>query len=568
MDTDRWADAVTPARAVFLVAALCLCSRFLLLGVRAVHWDEARVGYWILRTIATGDWTYRPIIHGPFMQHTTRFVIEGLGATTFALRVVPAVVGGLLPLAALCFRSRLADREVVALAVVLAANPLLVHYSRFLRSDIALAAFALVTVGSLVRALDTRRVRWLYVAVLSFGLALTTKENAVLYPMSWLGALSLVAAWHLWREPEGERTRLLRERARAVGRGVWRWRGHGLAALAGAVIVVVFFYAPRSGTGGVGLWNALADPSLLPAVLRQATVEPMAAVGEVWLDGGMRKHSYLRFFVYYVVVLVVGAGPLVALAVYGVARDRARPLVAFCGWWGLSGLVGYPFVADIRAPWLAVHIVVALAIPAAIGLVAVLDRLRKARVERDRVVAAGLAILLVVAGVQTVVVAGATSYRAAPSELNPIAQSGQPGSDLNAVMGHAVAAAERDAFGPDVLYVGERAVRNESWNDDPAAAGPWYDRLPLPWYTEAADLTVTSERDPQAVGPDAPPVVIAAPEHRGTLTDRLPDHCTYERAILQRGGNRTISVLGYDRTFGGQSVLFMIRADGSCDRLP
>ena len=566
MDADRWRGTVTPVRAVILVSAFALLSRFLFLGIRAVHWDEARVGYWILRTSATGDWAYRPIIHGPFVQHTTRWVMDAFGPSTYTLRVVPALLGGLLPLTALCFRARLADDELLALAVVLAANPLLVHYSRFLRSDVALAVFAFLAFGSVVRALDTRRVRWLYVAVLSFGVAVTTKENAILYPMSWAGALGLVTVWWLWTQPEGERANALRGRVRVVGQGVWRWRSHGLVALAGAVCVVVFFYAPRSGAGA-GLWNAFSNPSLLPATVQQATVEPVQAIADVWLDGGKRDHSYLGFAAYYAVVLVVGAGPLVVLAVYGVARDRARPLVAFCGWWGLSGAVGYPFVADIRAPWLAVHIVVALAIPAAVGLAGLVEYIRRARIEREQTIAVGLTLLLVIAGAQTLLVAGATSYQPAPSGLNPVTQGGQPGSDLNAVMDRAVAATAGNA-GPDVLYVGERAVRNESWNDEPPAAGPWYDRLPLPWYTEAAGLTVTSEPDPRSVGPDAPPVVIADPSQRETVTERLPDYCIHKKAILQRAEDRTLSVFGYERTFGGQSVLILIRADGACHRLP
>ena len=559
MDTDRWTEAITPGRVVFLVAILSLLSRLFFLGERAVHWDEARVGYWILRTSATGDWAYRPIIHGPFVQHTTRLVVETLGATTFALRVVPAVIGGLLPLAALCFRSRLADDELVGLAVVLAANPLLVHYSRFLRSDVALAAFAFVALGGLVRAVDTSRVRWLYVAVLSFGLALTTKENVVLYPMSWGGALGLVTAWWLWTRPDGEPARALRNRLQAVGRGVWRWRGHCLLALTGAGLVAVVFYAPRSGTAGVGLWNALSDPSLLPTMVRQATVDPVTAVMDVWFDGGMRSHSYLDFLVYYVVVLVVGAGPLVALATYGALRDRQRHLVAFCGWWGLSSAVGYPFVADIRAPWLAVHVVVALAIPAAVGLAALVRRLRQAHIAREQVLTAGLGILLVVAGVQTVVVAGATSYQAAPSEFNILVQGAQPGSDLNAAMDRATAATA-DTPGPDVLYVGGMAVGNESWNDTPPAAGNWYHRLPLPWYTEAAGLTVTSARDPQTVGSDAPPVVITTPEHRDTLSDRLTNYQVHEQALLLRGENRTLSVLGFEKRYQGRTVLLFVRS--------
>ncbi|WP_246984352.1 flippase activity-associated protein Agl23 [Halorientalis marina] len=546
-------------RLVIAVALAALLVRLLALGVRAVHWDEARVGYWILRTSATGDWAYRPIIHGPFVQHTTRLVIETVGPNPYTMRTVVALVGGLLPLAALLYRTRLADDELVALAVALAANPLLVHFSRFMRSDVVLAAFAFVALGCGLRALDTGRVRWVYAGALAFALAATAKENVVLYPLSWAGALTLVAAWWYRTMPADDRASTLRERLRALGRGLWGWRGHLLASLALAVVVLVGFYAPRSGTaGGVGLWNAVGDPALLPAVVREATVGSAAKVADVWLAGEMRAHPYLLYLGYYAAVLAAGAGPLVVLAAAGLVSGRGRALVAFCGWWGLSSAAGYPFVADIFAPWLAVHVVVALAVPAAVGLAAVGRRFRRARADRERAVAVALATLLLLAGLQVAVVTAETSYRAGPHEFNLLAQGAQPGSDLNAAMAEAVAATGGTS-GPDVLYVGRLAVADERENDAPPAAAAWYDRLPLPWYTEAARLDVASAPDPRTVGPDAPPVVVAGPNHERVLRDRLPDHRVHEESLLLRAENRTLSVLGFEREFEGRTVLVFVR---------
>ena len=560
MATDRW--AFESRRAVVLVAALALLVRFLALGERAVHWDEARVGYWILRTSATGDWAYRPIIHGPFVQHTTRLLLDLVGPNPYTMRGVVALVGGVLPLAALLFRSRLADDEVIALAVVLAANPLLVHFSRFMRSDVVLAAFAFVAVGSFLRALDTRRVRWLYAGTLALALAFTAKENALLYLLSWAGSLTLVAAWWCWTRPPGERWQALGGRGRAVGAALWQWRGHVVLSLLGFLAVIVAFYAPRSGAaGGVGLWNALGNPSLLPAVVEAATVGSVEKVLDVWLAGEMRAHSYLLYLGYYLVILGLGAGPLVTLAAVGAVGDRKRSLLAFCGWWGLSSAVGYPYVADIFAPWLGVHVVIALAIPAAVGLAAAVRRLRRARAERERAVTVALAGLLVLAGVQAAVVAGTTSYRAAPGAFNPVAQGAQPGTDLNGAMAAAVGAADGND-GPDVVYVGGMAVRDESANDAPPAAAQWFERLPLPWYTEAAGLTEASAGDPRAVeaGEVAPPVVVAAPKHRSVLEERLPDHRVHEEALLLRAENRTLSVLGFERRFEGRTVLILVRS--------
>jgi len=182
-------------QAVLGLAALAVGARLVGLGARVAHQDEARVGYWTLRFLASGQYEYRPIVHGPFIHVVDRHLFALFGPSDFVARLPMAVLGGLFPAAALLFRSRLRDAEVFALAALFAANPVLLYYSRFMRQDVPLAVLATVALGFAVRAVDTagrRRRRYVYLAGLAFGLAATTKENVLLYPVAWAGALALV----------------------------------------------------------------------------------------------------------------------------------------------------------------------------------------------------------------------------------------------------------------------------------------------------------------------------------------------------------------------------------------
>lgn len=91
--------------AVLLLTALALLTRFVGLGARPFHWDEARVGYWTLRSLETGVYEYRPVAGGPFLYLVSRVAFDALGTSDAAARAVVALVGGLLPAAALLFHA-------------------------------------------------------------------------------------------------------------------------------------------------------------------------------------------------------------------------------------------------------------------------------------------------------------------------------------------------------------------------------------------------------------------------------------------------------------------------------
>ncbi|MFB6096596.1 MAG: flippase activity-associated protein Agl23 [Haloferacaceae archaeon] len=521
--------------ALLLVTAAALVVRLVALGGRIFHWDEGRVGYWILRYHETGQFFYRPIIHGPFLPIVDGFLFGVLPATDFTARLPVAVVGGLLPLFAWLVRDRLNRTEVLSLALLLAFNPLLVYYSRFMRSDVLVGAFSLFALGFVVRAVDARRPGYLVAAGASFALGATAKENAIVYLVCFLGAGFLLldhrvagAVWNGRALPD-----VLVGGVHDTVDRLGRWVDEAsaprarLAALVlsplGAVVaflaVVVFFYAPRPA-----FWVMFGAPGTAPEVLGRATLGAWGRLYDMWATGGHTGHDYLPYLHNLLETLAYGAPALVTLVPLGLAldgygRERFRDLVAFAAYVGGVSLLGYPIATDIQAPWMGVHVVLPLSIPAAVGL-AFLLREARSTVDAGDLVGAALALLLLTSVVGSVAYLNVDYFNSAAEEDKQIIQWAQPHNDLRESLDE-VRLIARHHEGTDVLFYGTKSagdttllyVENESSVRQPPPGGPaWHSRLPLPWYLERYGATVNStppDADPASVAADAPPVVIA-----------------------------------------------------------
>ncbi|KPN30393.1 hypothetical protein SY89_01122 [Halolamina pelagica] len=333
-------------RAVLLVVAAGLVARLLFLGQRVAHFDEGRVAYWALNYLETGEISYRYIVHGPLAQYADAWVFALLGANDFSMRLFVAVVGALLPLAALLFRGRLSDLETVLAAVLLSFNPILLYYSRFYRSSLLVAAFMFVAFGFGLRALDDARPRLLYPAFAFGALGFAAKENALVYLMCWVGAGALLLDFSLMN-PRNYDSGLdavlaridpyvdaLAGPDRSTDVILWtavsvltllvlgyaalsgwpltaivaalvllvaltmlvdlvhpegaaiRWGGALLGSLGLFALVSLFFYAPRTVGAGVGLWDAVFDPTRFPALL-DATWGDIRPGLEYWFGGSV-----------------------------------------------------------------------------------------------------------------------------------------------------------------------------------------------------------------------------------------------------------------------------------------
>ena len=564
MNLDGGTDRSRTLYAVLAITALSLVVRLVGLGSRIFHWDEGRVGYWILRYRETGEFFYRPIIHGPFLPIVNDYLFAILPASDFAARLPVAFAGGLLPLAAWLLRDRLRREEIVALALLLAANPLMVYYSRFMRNDVLVAAFSFVALACLVRAIDTDDLRYLYPAAAAMALAFTTKENALLYVVSWLGAGVLLLDHGLFRAAARGRS------AGTVVRDEWpaaiadRLRRYGDSARDGGielgahvsgslvvfVLVIIFFYAPRPD-----LWQTLGNPLGYPELINEATYGAAEKFYSSWIGGSHQDHEYFPFLEDYLETLAYGAPIVLVFGAIGFLLDRYRPegyrgLVTFATYWGVSAIIGYPIASDIQAPWATIHAVVPLAIPAAVGLAFVFREGRRAlSVEREGegvgsgatrdLLSVGIAALVLLGAGGTVAGANVAYMDADSDEHAEVLQWAQPETELKETL-ETVRPVVQHNEGTDVLFVGtknpggdqvEFYLRDESSVERMPPGGPgWHDRLPLPWYLERYGAEVNSSAPDASLDEalrDAPPVVICYDFDRDEVEPRLEGYAAY-----------------------------------------
>ncbi len=558
-------------RALVGLTVLSLLLRLFGLGGRVFHWDEGRVGYWILRYHETGQFHYRPIIHGPFIQHADALLFHVVPATDFWARFPVAAVTAALPLTAWLLRRHLDDREIVALGLLLTVQPLLLYYSRFMRSDMLVGAFAFAAFALLVRAYDTRRLAPAFAASAALALGFASKENAILYVACFAGAAAVCYDHRLVRAAtggDGARERIerdldslggwLRERSGGVPAPLWVTATlTGLVATFLAVTAVM--YAPRPE-----IWGALSSVGSLFDVLDAALIDTGDELVSTWIDRDGGDRSYLAFFHDTAETLAFGAPVVMLLTIVGVLADgygvggeaRRHSLVAFCLYWAAASVVGYPIATDIQAPWAVTHAVLPLTVPAAVGAAALVgvvaqdltvvgetlpDALRRTVEDRsvpDLAVPAIVALLLLSAGTVGVAGLNADYWNSASKEDRKVLQWAQPGNDLqNTMTDVETIAADND--GVDVLFYGTSIgggtqfyVANESSMDQPPPGGPsWHSRLPLPWYLERADANVTSSdpaTPPEQALADAPPVVIAHDDAREEVAAELDGYTARE----------------------------------------
>ncbi|MFC4359916.1 flippase activity-associated protein Agl23 [Halobium salinum] len=508
--------------AVVGLAALALLLRLVDLGGRPFHWGEGRVGYWTLRYLETGAFEYRPVAGGPLLYIVDRWVFALLGASDASARLVVALVGGLLPLAALLYRHRLRDDETVVLAVVLAVSPTLVYYSRALRGDVPLAAFAFVAVGAVLYALDRGEERALYPAAVAAGLAFAASGFVVTTLVCVLLAAVLVVD-HARVARAGRAATV--DRAEAAARRLDDWVTPAARSFLLFVGVWVVFYAPRSAPGE---GFDLADPVGWLRALEATLVVPVQRFVGVRVDNRLRTgagHPLLDFLMGYADLLATLALPTLGLAVGAFFYDRyrpgTRPLVAFCSFWAGLSLFFFPVTAEQLAPWVVVHTLVPLSVPAAVGAAALLRFGRRAAGDRDagRTLVATLLVVGVLLHVGSVAAWGTYG----PSDRdNHLAQYGQPADDLDPLVANASAAIEgNDAV--DVVYVGEAYYTSPNDPRQPPVGTAWGNRLPLPWYFERMGAETASVRAPGELS-SSPPVVVAEPQYADDLREPLSEY--------------------------------------------
>lgn len=530
-----------PVLAVVGVTVLAFAARLVALDARPFHWSEGRVGYWALRFAETGAYEYRPVAGGPLVYVAARWAIELFGVSDAVARAPVAVVTGAAPLAALLFRGPLDDRETVAFAGVLAAQPVLVYYSRFLRGDALAAVLGVVVLGGAVRY--RRRDDWwaLYLAAGALAAAVAASGFTLAYLL-----VAPVAALFVFDEA---RVRGVPERAR---RAVFGDDDHPpaherLAAHATPVARAVFvflavwyvLFAPRAP----GLAPGLYDPTRIFTVAGAAFEGAARSFWEYRVVYRLQprtpgRHGLVEHALPLVETAVRVAPVTLAAGLVGFFTERyradSRGLVAFGGYATLWSVFVLAIAAPEPQPWVAVHLVVFTTLPAAVGLTRVANALRRrARVEEPARVA--LAVSVVVAGVAVAGPTLAAPYTT-PERGSPFTQYAQPADDPGELV-PAVERATANNSGLDVLYVAPRFDTRQEYDSPPIAEvdrDRWGNRLPLQWYFERADTQTGSAFNLSYLprGVETVPVVVTTPRYADGVNERLQGEYTRHRLRL------------------------------------
>ncbi len=508
--------------AVVGVTLLALLARVVALGGRPFHWSEARVGYWALRFAETGAYEYRPVAGGPLVYVLARWTFELFGATDATARLPVALVGGLAPLVALLFRGVLDDRETVAFAGLLALDPLLLYYSRFLRGDVLAAVAGLVVVGAAVRYHRTGDSRLLYLGAAALAATAAASGFGFAYPVVWAVALLFAV--------DEARIRETPERVVDALRSADEWILDRLPVLGRAVAVFLLvwyvLFAPRAP----GLAPGLYDPTRVVTVAGAAFE---GAIREFWSyrvvyrlqPSTPGRHGLVEYAVGVIETAVATSGVTVAAGFVGFFTERyredARRLVAFGGYATLFGLLVFALAAPEPHPWVAVHLLPFAALPGAVGVVRVGAALRSRVSPRDhgRVV---LATAVVVAGA-TVGGAPVAGAYAPPEPGSPFAQYAQPTDDPEEILPRIARAIEGNE-GVDVLFVAPQFFTRDEYDSPPIAEidrRNFGNRFPMLWYAERVDAEVDAAFNTSYMPRDSPPVVVTTPRYAGAVGQRL-----------------------------------------------
>jgi uncharacterized protein (TIGR03663 family) len=223
---------------VLAAAAAGLAVRLPQLDKRPMHCDEANQAMKAGLLLQTGAYRYDPREHhGPSLYWLTLPSLRLSGARQFAetreaqYRIVPVVFGAGLILLVVLVSDGLGRAAAVFAAVLAAASPAMVFYSRYYIQETLLVCFTLGAIGCAWRYVRGRSLGWAMAAGAFVGLMHATKETWVLAGAAAVAGLVLAAAWTRCRD------------------GAWpAFRAHVrpgpiLAAAAAAVVVAVAFYS-------------------------------------------------------------------------------------------------------------------------------------------------------------------------------------------------------------------------------------------------------------------------------------------------------------------------------------
>lgn len=349
--------------ASLIVVAIGAAFRCYQLGLKPFHHDEGVNGFFMMRLVREGVYTYDPgNYHGPTIYYFGLAASWLFGLNTIAMRLVPALFGIATIWLALCLRRYIGSVGALAAAGLIAVSPGAVFLSRYFIHE---SLFVFFTLGIVVAALyyyETGKLIYIILCAISAALLFATKETAFIsigvLLIAWACTfvyMKIVKNGLPWDSPQAikERKTLIRQYEQ---QNVWERFGNQnnfllnlmIAATVFAIVYLLFYSS--FFTNKKGVWDSFEAFKL-------------------WGKTSSADHTQNGRWAY---VKWMGKEEicLMILSTVGfiIALWKARNRFAiFAGAWAFGITLAYTMI-PYKTPWLALNFVIPLAIISGYGI--------------------------------------------------------------------------------------------------------------------------------------------------------------------------------------------------------
>ena len=361
---------------LLIILLIAIAVRFSCLDIKLFHHDEAIHAWFSHLLFTTGEYTYDPVYHGPFLYYVTSGMFSLFGESDIVGRILPCIFGcGLIPLLYWIYRMRFLSGKVVCIAsLFIAIAPQMVYFSRFLRNDVFVIFFSLLLIAAMLAWMTRKKWYWLALAAVAAALGMCCKENMPLIILTfavffvyllWSRKFTLPEGWwkHLvialivffaivftmytsfWAHPE----MVLNAGPMAISHWLEMHTEQRLGGPAGYYFgLFVLYELPILLLAIWGIFRFIVPKKTVADM-------PKTAEGETASCGGaspvQRHFSFRR---------PADAGPI----------NREHEFMLFAIFWLVISLITYAYIGE-KVPWLSLHQLLPMIIVAAFGLTVV-----------------------------------------------------------------------------------------------------------------------------------------------------------------------------------------------------
>jgi uncharacterized protein (TIGR03663 family) len=519
-------------RAAFVIL-VCLaggCAAAMMLpklASRPMHADEAVHAWKLGDLLERNYYRYDPNdFHGPTLNYLTLPIAHLRGQHTYAsldevtLRLVPAICGIALVLAALLLLDALGGWAVAAAALLTALSPAMSYFSRYYIMEVPLVFFTFLLIAAGYRHARGGHFGWCVLGGASAGLMCATKETWVFAIAAMVVALGFAALWQWLIGRGGTGTGNDAAARLGVRQRLWNWRV--LAALAAWAIVAAVFFS--------SFFTSARGP--LDAVAAYAHAFGRALGGSAE-GGNLHLHPWDFHFRNLFYTNYPGRGPvwtealIGALAVVGMAagftgRGLGKTdgrLVRFLAVYTVV-LLGIYTVLPYKTPWCVLSPLHGMILLAGVGAVVLVRLMPVAWLK------AALCVVLLAGGAHLGRLAFLTNFCYCDDRRNPWVYAH--------TLSGAVKLGERAEAIAAIAPSGHH-MRINVFTPDP------HDQWPLPWYLRRFDRVAYFTDVP--ANPDAPMIIFSSeawPRLETLLKDK--DNYQYEHVGLRPAVVLTVGI--------------------------